>query len=258
MQTQFDFSGRTVLITGGAAGLGLSMATAFVRSNATVVLFDTNAEALNDTTSELNKIRADSAFPVCGSTTDLSAVETACACALDKTGRLDVVMNNAGVSGNAPSLDLEENKWRHVIDVNLTGVFLVAQTAGLLMAEHGGGSIVNTASMYGVVAAPERAAYCASKAGVVALSKVLAIEWAHLNIRVNAIGPGYVHTALTENLVEQGRLDLDALQCRVPAGRLGTPQEIAQIALFLASDTSAYVTGQTLIADGGWSSYSYL
>lgn len=258
MQTQFDFTGKTVLVTGGAQGLGLSMATAFVQANARVVLFDLNADALTDATRDLNEIRVDCAIPVCGSTTDMSAIEAACACAISQTGRLDVVMNNAGVSGNAPSLNLEEEKWRHVIDVNLTGVFLVAQTAGRIMAKHGGGSIVNTASMFGVVAAPERAAYCASKAGVVALTKVLAVEWAHLNIRVNAIGPGYVRTALTENLAEQGRLDLDAVERRVPANRLGTPQEIAQVALFLASDTSAYVTGQTLVADGGWSSYSYL
>lgn len=258
MQPQFDFAGQTVLVTGAASGLGLSMATAFVSANATVVLFDLDAEGLNTATNALNNIRADSAIPICGWTTDGIAVEAAIACAIEKTGRLDVVMNNAGISGNSPSLDLSEEDWRRAIDINLTGVFLVAQAAGRIMAEKGGGNIVNTASMYGVVAAPERVAYCASKAGVVALTKVLAIEWAHLNIRVNAIGPGYVRTALTERLVQQGRLDLDKLQSRVPAGRLGTPEEITQAALFLASNTSSYVTGQTLIADGGWSSYSYL
>ena len=153
---------------------------------------------------------------------------------------------------------LEEATWRRVIDVNLTGVFLVAQAAARIMIPQGGGSIVNTTSMYGVAAAPGRASYCASKAGVVGLTKVLAIEWAASAVRVNAIGPGYVRTALTEQAEAEGKLDFNALVRRVPVGRLATPAEIADIALFLASDAAAYITGQTLVADGGWTSYSYL
>lgn len=258
MTAQFDFSGRTALVTGAAAGLGLAMARAFSQAGARLVLFDLDAEGVEKAAAELNAERPGLATAMAGSITDKEAVEAACAKAIEISGRLDVVMNNAGISGNAPSLDLDEQVWRRAIDVNLTGCFLVAQAAGRVMAEHGGGSIVNTASMYGVVAAPERAAYCAAKAGVVALTKVLAIEWAGRNIRVNAIGPGYVRTALTETLAAQGRLDLDVINRRVPSGRLGTPEEIAAASLFLASDASAYVTGQTLVADGGWSSYSYL
>ena len=167
-------------------------------------------------------------------------------------------MNNAGIIGNAPSIELEEATWRRVIDVNLTGVFLVAQAAARIMIPQGGGSIVNTTSMYGVAAAPGRASYCASKAGVVGLTKVLAIEWAASAVRVNAIGPGYVRTALTEQAEAEGKLDFNALVRRVPVGQLATPAEIADIALFLASDAAAYITGQTLVADGGWTSYSYL
>ncbi|MDK3020909.1 SDR family NAD(P)-dependent oxidoreductase [Pseudodonghicola flavimaris] len=258
MTTTFDFSGRTALVTGAASGLGLAMARAFSGAGARLVLFDLDEAGVNRAAEQLNADRPGTVAALSGSITDPAAVEAACAAALAFGGRLDVVMNNAGISGNAPSLDLDEATWRRAIDVNLSGAFFVAQAAGRIMAEQGGGSIVNTASMYGVVAAPERAAYCAAKAGVVALTKVLAIEWAARNIRVNAIAPGYVRTALTETLVSQGRLDLDVLNARVPAGRLGTPEEIATASLFLASDASAYVTGQTLVADGGWSSYSYL
>ncbi|MBE9640197.1 SDR family NAD(P)-dependent oxidoreductase [Salipiger mangrovisoli] len=258
MQPHFDFTGQTALVTGAAAGLGLAMAEALAAAGARVVLFDLDRSGLDTATARLNVLHAESAVPVQGSITDADAVAEVCELACGLTGRLDVVMNNAGVSGNSPSLDLTEDKWRRTLDINLTGAFLVAQAAGRVMAETGGGSIVNTASMYGVVAAPARAAYCASKAGVVALTKVLAIEWASLGIRVNAIGPGYVRTALTESLAAEGRLDLDAILNRVPSGRLGRPEEIASAALFLASPASGYVTGQTLVADGGWSSYTYL
>ncbi|WP_066705889.1 SDR family NAD(P)-dependent oxidoreductase [Celeribacter ethanolicus] len=258
MTTIFDFTGRTALVTGAASGLGLAMARAFVGAGAHVVLFDLDEDGVRAAADALNADHPGRVMALAGSITDTGTVAAACEAAVAFGGRLDVVMNNAGISGNGPSLDLDEATWRRGIDINLSGAFFVAQAAGRIMAEQGGGSIVNTASMYGVVTAPERAAYCAAKAGVVALTKVLAIEWADRNIRVNAIAPGYVRTALTENLAAQGRLDLDALNARVPAGRLGTPEEIASASLFLASDASAYVTGQTLVADGGWSSYSYL
>ncbi len=258
MTTTFDFTGRTALVTGAASGLGLAMAHAFVGAGAKTVLFDLDEDGVRAAAEALNADHPGQVTALAGSITDRGAVDGACEAAVAFGGRLDVVMNNAGISGNGPSFDLDEAAWRRCIDINLNGAFFVAQAAGRVMAEQGGGSIVNTASMYGVVAAPERAAYCAAKAGVVALTKVLAIEWADRKIRVNAIAPGYVRTALTETLAAQGRLDLDALNERVPAGRLGTPEEIASASLFLASDASAYVTGQTLVADGGWSSYSYL
>ncbi|WP_281981903.1 SDR family NAD(P)-dependent oxidoreductase [Thalassorhabdomicrobium marinisediminis] len=258
MTTKFDFTGRTALVTGAASGLGLAMARAFVDAGAKIVLFDLDEDGMRAAADALNADSPGQVTALAGSITDRGAVEAACEATVAFGGRLDVVMNNAGISGNGPSLELDEITWRRGIDINLNGAFFVAQAAGRVMAEQGGGSIVNTASMYGFVAAPERAAYCAAKAGVVALTKVLAIEWADRNIRVNAIAPGYVRTALTETLAAQGRLDLDALNARVPAGRLGTPEEIASASLFLASDASAYVTGQTLVADGGWSSYSYL
>jgi NAD(P)-dependent dehydrogenase (short-subunit alcohol dehydrogenase family) len=112
--------------------------------------------------------------------------------------------------------------------------------------------------MFGIVSAPERAAYCAAKAGVVSLTKTLAVEWASYGIRVNAIGPGYVRTALVEGLIKSGRLDVHSLNKRTPAGRLGEPEEMAEIVMFLASDSAAFITGHTLIADGGWTANGYM
>jgi NAD(P)-dependent dehydrogenase (short-subunit alcohol dehydrogenase family) len=173
-------------------------------------------------------------------------------------GRIDVLLNNAGISMNRPTIDLSAADWRRAIDINLNGVFYCAQSAARRMLQQGAGVILNTASMYGVVAAPERAAYCASKAAVVMLTKVMAVEWARAGLRVNALAPGYIHTALVDQLTQAGRMDLDALIRRTPAGRLGQPHEIATLALFLASDGASFINGQAIVADGGWSSYSYI
>ncbi|MNN10665.1 2-dehydro-3-deoxy-D-gluconate 5-dehydrogenase [compost metagenome] len=177
---------------------------------------------------------------------------------MERFGRIDVLLNNAGIAMNRPTLELSADDWRRAIDINLNGVFYCAQAAGRRMVAQGGGVILNTASMYGLSAAPERAAYCGSKAAVVMLTKVLAIEWAKSNVRVNAIAPGYVQTALVDQLVRDGRMDLDALTARTPAGRLAQPEEIAGVALFLAADAAAFINGQTLVADGGWTAYGYI
>jgi NAD(P)-dependent dehydrogenase (short-subunit alcohol dehydrogenase family) len=144
------------------------------------------------------------------------------------------------------------------MEINLTGIFICAQAAAKRMIKQNGGVIINMASMFGVASAPNRAAYCASKAGVVSLTKSLAVEWAPYGIRMNAIGPGYTTTPLVEDLSRAGQLDLASLRKRTPLGRLGTPEEVAQVALFLASDCSAFVTGHLVIADGGWTANGFM
>jgi NAD(P)-dependent dehydrogenase (short-subunit alcohol dehydrogenase family) len=163
-----------------------------------------------------------------------------------------VLVNNAGIAANAPSLELGVDQWRRAVDVNLTGTFVCAQAAGRLMTRQRRGTIVNIASMFGVAAAADRAAYCATKAGVVALTKVLAVEWADRGVRVNGIGPGYIGTELVAALVAQSRLDIEAVRRRTPIGRLGTAEDVANLVLFLASDVSRNITGQVVVSDGGW------
>ncbi|MFT0548906.1 SDR family NAD(P)-dependent oxidoreductase [Allopusillimonas ginsengisoli] len=254
-----DLVNKVVFITGAASGIGLAMARAFAACEARLALLDIDALSLERAVASL---RAE--FPEvqvhtwAAGVTDEAAVNQAFSAAHAVFGSIDVLLNNAGISMNAPTLSLTGEQWRKAMDVNVNGVFYCAQAAGRYMSEQGQGVILNMSSMYGAIAAPERAAYCTSKAAVAMLTKVLAIEWGKLGIRVNAIAPGYVRTALVDDLVKAGRMDLDALTRRTPTGRLGEPHEIATLALFLASEHASFINGHAVVADGGWSAYSYI
>lgn len=256
----FDgLAGRVIFITGAGSGLGRAMAHAFGACRSRLVLFDMDVAAMESVCNELEA--ANPGLEVrChqGLVNDESAVGQAFAETHEVWGGVDVLLNNAGISMNCPTLELTGDQWRKAIDVNLNGVFYCAREAGRLMTARGHGVIINTASMYGVVAAPDRAAYCASKAAVAMLTKSLAVEWGPLGVRVNAIAPGYVRTALVDDLVARGRMDVDVLSRRTPLGRLGTPEEIAALVLFLASDHAAFINGHVAVADGGWSAYGYI
>jgi NAD(P)-dependent dehydrogenase (short-subunit alcohol dehydrogenase family) len=220
---------------------------------------DINAEGLGRVSEELRGanpgIRIEA---VCGSTTDESAVEAAFGRAFSCFGSIDVLLNNAGIGFVKPTLEVSAAEWRNIVDINLTGVFLCAQAAGRYMTKQGRGVILNMASMFGVSAAPERAGYCCTEAAVVALTKVLAVEWAQFGVRVNALAPGFTGTALVNGLARAGKINLEALKKGIPLGRLGKPEEIADLALFLASDNAAFITGQAFVADGGWTANGFL
>ncbi|MFF4761545.1 SDR family NAD(P)-dependent oxidoreductase [Streptomyces sp. NPDC001292] len=249
-----DLRGRSVSVTGAARGLGLSMARAFAAGGCHVQLIDIDGEELDGVRARLAAAHPEQTIEAsAASVTDPAAIGDALGGFQERTGSLDVMVNNAGISANAPSLDLDIELWKRSVDINLTGVFVCAQAAGRIMTAQGRGVVLNTSSMYGVVAAPARAAYCASKAAVASLTKVLAVEWASAGVRVNALAPGYVETDLVASLAAAGRLDLTALRSRTPLSRLGSPGDIANLALFLASDVSANITGQVMVSDGGWS-----
>lgn len=239
---------RVAIVTGGGRGIGLSTARAFVREGARVVVGDLDGGAVEAAASELG---AGAAIGLRIDVTSAADAAQLVDAALERWGRLDIAVNSAGIGSPLPAVELGEEEWRRVIDVNLTGTFLVCQAAGRAMLRQGSGAVVNLASMYGKRAVPDRSAYVASKYAVVGLTEALAIEWAP-TVRVNALAPGYTDTELFRGNQARGGTDIGALVARTPLGRLGAPAEIAEAALYLASDEAAWITGHTLVIDGGW------
>jgi NAD(P)-dependent dehydrogenase (short-subunit alcohol dehydrogenase family) len=250
-------AGKRAMVTGGADGLGRAIVEAFSREGAKVMVLDRDEGRACELVQACAAIGRD-VRAYCGSVADEGDVAAAFEQMDVAFGGVDVLVNNAGVNSNQPSATLAAADWDRVMSVNLRGPFLCAQQAGRRMTAQGGGSIVNIASIFGVVAAPNRVAYCVSKSGVAMMAKVLAVEWASAGIRVNAIAPGYVETAQIGELVRTGRIDLRTLRERTPMKRLGEPAEIAELAIFVSSDAASYITGQVLGIDGGWTAYGYI
>ena len=251
-------AGKVVFNTGAARGIGHAMSHAFVRHGARLMLLDVDQTALGKAQDALQAQFPAAEIEMCvASIADDRAVERSVAATVERFGRIDILLNNAGISMNKPSLDVTPEEWRQTIDIDLSGVFYCSQAAARRMVGQGGGVILSTASMFGLVSAARRAAYCASKAAVVSLCKTLAVEWAEHNIRVNAICPGYIRTALVDDLIARGALDEGVIERRTPLGRLGTPEEVAEMALFLASDAAAYITGHAMVADGGFTANGF-
>jgi NAD(P)-dependent dehydrogenase (short-subunit alcohol dehydrogenase family) len=244
---------RVCVITGGARGIGEAISARFAAEGATVAILDLDGQAAAD---------AAAALGGSGHQCDVSSRESvaaAMAAVLDRHGRIDVLVNNAGVSLAGPSETFSDADWDTSIGIMQTGVFLCSQIVGRHMIERQHGVIVNIASINAWTAFPMRLAYCAAKAAVIAMTEVLAIEWAEHNIRVNAIAPGVTRTALVQKGIDEGIIDVNAYVARTPMHRFGEPDEIARAALYLATDEdSSFVTGSTLTADGGWTAMGWI
>jgi NAD(P)-dependent dehydrogenase (short-subunit alcohol dehydrogenase family) len=241
--------GKAAIVTGGGAGIGKAISSLFAREKARVAVADIDLGAAQATASEIAE-NGGSALALRADVRSAGDVERMVRDTVAAFGRLDILVNNAGVGTDGDVVQLPEEEWRRILDVNLTGVFLCCKFAIPQMKRSGGGSIVNIASIAARVGGSVSCVYPASKAGVVALSRNTALEFAAEGIRVNCVCPGHVDTALTYTLKDpQVR---EALIGRYPLGRLGTAEEIAGAALFLASDEASFVTGSELTVDGGY------
>jgi 3-oxoacyl-[acyl-carrier protein] reductase len=245
---------RVAVITGSSMGIGEAIAWAYAREGARIVVNSRSPERGERVARALREEGHD-AIAIAGDVREKSTADRLAAAAQQKWNRLDVLVNNAGTSMIGPSEALPEEGWRLTIDTNLTGAFLCAQAAARVMIPQRRGVIVNISSILGEVGLPKRAAYCASKHGLIGLTKVLAAEWARHGIRVVSIDPAYIKTPMDERDQVSGDYSNADIERRTPAGRFGTAEEIARVAAFLASDDASYVTGSCVTVDGGWVAY---
>lgn len=247
---KFDLSGKVTLITGGSRGIGLAIAETYAAAGAKVILSSRKQKALDQAA---KKIRAQGgqALPIAAHVGDMDAVTNLVARAVETYGGIDVLVNNAGTNPHfGPILTAEESHWHKILDVNLVGQFRLVKACVGQMRKRGGGKIINMASITGLQPRSWLGVYGVSKAGILMFTKVLALELAGDNIQVNAIAPGFIQTDFTRVLWEN-EANYKALTSQIPQGRMGTPQEITGLALYLASGESSFTTGAVFVIDGG-------
>ena len=253
----FNLEGKSVIVTGAGRGLGQAMANALAQAGAAVAIFDVNHE---DADVAVNQIRAfgGHAIAVVIDVTDSQQVQTGIRTVAEAFGGVDVLVNNAGVTSRSPFEDLEEADWERILHVNLGGVYQCSRwVARHLIHDNKPGSIINIASISGLVGnrGGMNSHYCATKGGVIALTRSLAVEWASYRIRVNAIAPGYFVTPMTDRLKNINRAFYDELVGRVPLGRFGEGSDLAGAVIYLAGQASIFVTGHVLVIDGGYTAW---
>ena len=249
MTKLFDLAGRTGLVTGSGQGLGYAVARGLAEAGATIVLNDVVVDRLDAAIARLRAAGLD-AHGALFDVTDRAQVEGAIADVEARIGPVEILVNNAGIQHRTPLEDFPEDAWDRLMAVNVKGVFLVAQAVARRMIPRGHGKIVNVSSVNGALVRPSIAAYSATKGAVNNLTKGMATDWARHGIQVNAIGPGYFITEITQPLADDPAFD-GWLRSRTPAGRWGDPSELVGAAVFLASDASSFVNGQVIYVDGG-------
>jgi 3-oxoacyl-[acyl-carrier protein] reductase len=248
MNQRNRFQGRHVLITGGARGIGFETARQFAAEGAMLTLFDSNGENLQKAAAQITSAGATVRYSV----VDVSVKQqvTEAVAKAEAFQPIDVLINNAGIASETPFLQIDEGEWRQILDVNLTGMFFVAQAVCRHMALRKSGAVVNMGSKNGLDGEAGYAHYNASKGGVVMLTKTMALELAHLGIRVNCVCPGYIQTPMSME-IDSKEFTEAFVDRYIPLNRPGYVEEVAPLFLFLASDESRFITGQTIIADGG-------
>jgi 3-oxoacyl-[acyl-carrier protein] reductase len=255
-----DKDSKVIVVFGGAGGIGAATATRLASQGSRIVIADLNAAQAEAKAASIiaqeEQAQEEQAIGMGCDISDPESCEHAAQAAVDRFGRLDGVVNCAGVSKPHDSISLPPADWASMVDVQLSGAFYLAQACARRMWARGG-AIVFITSTNAEAAFPRRAAYCTAKAGVAMLTKVLAIEWAEKRIRVNAVGPAYVATEMTARNIAAGNVNEDQIKARIPLGRLAQPADVADAVSFLLGDQASFITGQSLYVDGGWLAYGY-
>lgn len=253
MSNLFDLTGKLALVTGSSRGIGKELARGLADAGADIVLHGRDADRLATTVAEFSELYGQQRIhSACFDVTDDAAVSANIENIEENIGALDILVNNAGIQHRVPLLELDVADWQRVIDTNLTSAFLVGRAAARGMVQRGAGKIINICSVQTDLARPTIAAYTAAKGGLRNLTRAMTAEWAGSGLQINGIAPGYIHTEMTQNLVDDEQFNSWILG-RTPAGRWGTVADLAGPAVWLASEGSNYVNGQTIFIDGGMS-----
>ena len=248
-------SKKICIVTGSSKGIGFAIAKRFLEEGATVIVNSRTEEGATGAVKQLKEMGLTTVDYFVGDVSKKVDAVNLVKTTVEKYGKIDVLVNNAGINKIVASTKLEEEDFREVLNTNVCGVFFCAQAAGNEMTKQKFGSIINISSVFGQETVPERAAYTTSKAAVDGMTIVLAVEWAKHNVRVNSIAPAYILTDMGVGDQDAGGYDDECIYRRTPLGRYGEPVEVANLALFLASDEASYVTGSSYNVDGGWTAY---
>jgi len=247
MEVEMLLKDNVALVTGGARGIGRAIAMAFAREGADIAVCDVNIELAQKTASDIEALGR-KAQALALDVTDYAGAEEAVNKILDKLGKVDILVNNAGITKDSLMLRMSRQDWNAVLNVNLGGTFNCIKAVSRPMIRQRSGKIVNIASIIGIIGNPGQANYSASKAGIIALTKTAAKELASRNINVNAVAPGFIQTEMTDRLPENVK---NKMKEAIPLNKFGSPEDVANLCLFLASEDSSYITGQTIVIDGG-------
>lgn len=250
MELSIRLDGKTAIVTGGAMGIGFGMVEGLASVGATVVIADINKEAADKAAAKINA-EGGKAVAYELDITDSAQYNAVVNSVADEFGGIDILVNNAGINKRNLCINMPEEDWKRIIDINLTGAWIGSKAVAPFMIDQKAGKIINVCSIMGFVSLPELTAYSASKGGIMQLTKALALELVDYNIQVNAVAPAYILTELTAKL-QQNKVMYDDLIRRTPMKRFGTTKEIAGPVVFLASELASYMTGTTVPVDGGW------